>query len=245
MSALALRVIACLTMLIDHIGYCTNNEICRIIGRIAFPIFVFLIVNGFRHTSNKGKYALRLTIFALISQIPFSLFSYHRWDVMNGNVMFTLLLGLLCVWSADELRKNQILRWFCWLPAAMVCILYHFGVLQSDYGARGILLALVFYFLDKPTWPYRILTVGGVLISTHYEYLLSLALRLVRGNFTLPWMSHWSALQTFGLFALVCIFLYNGKKGKYPQNPILSKVLQYGFYGFYPLHMLLLWLIMR
>lgn len=247
MSALMLRLIACLAMLIDHIGYGTGDMGCRIVGRIAFPIFVYLICNGFRHTSNRGRYALRLGIFALIAQVPFTLFCYGDIRFDHWNVMLTLLLGLLCIWAADALRKCPSLRWAALLPSIFVCGIYFFGVISSDYGARGILMALVFYFFDGKKWWQRAITVVGVLIAVFYDYIIAWGVAVLKAvlgrGLVTPQLDQWQWLQAFSLGALLFIFLYNGKKGNYPKNPVCAKLLQYGFYAFYPVHMLILWLI--
>ena len=247
MSALTLRIIACVAMLLDHIGYMTGNTVLRIIGRIAFPIFVYLIYNGFRHTSSRFRYALRLAVFALISQVPFTLFSHGTVDFTHGNAMFTLLAGLLCIWSLDALRKIPILRWGTLLPTLVVCGLYYKGIISSDYGIRGILFAIVFYCFDGKTWPKRMLMTVGTLLSVFYGYILSWGVALLKwvlGNgFLLPSMTRWQFLQIFSLGALLFIFLYNGKKGNYPRGRKSAKLVQYGFYAFYPLHQLVLWLI--
>ena len=238
MSALMLKIVACAAMLIDHIGFQYGNMLCRAIGRIAFPIFVYLLCNGFHHTSNKGRYALRLAIFAILSQVPFSLFCYGVLWQSHGNVMFTLLMAFLCLWSAEELRCRRGLRWLAFVPSLAVCALYHFGLLSSDYGAKGILLALVFYCFDGN----RILTALGMLFAVFYTFFLSLAKNLwffVLKQDTLPLqMSQWEMYQFFSLLALIFIFSYNGRKGRGS-----GKLLQYFFYLFYPLHQLALWLI--
>lgn len=247
MSALLLRLIACIAMLIDHIGYQFAIQDFRAIGRIAFPIFVFLICNGYRHTSSRWKYALRLGLFALISQIPYSLFCYNTiWDT-NGNVFFTLFAALMCIWVADRLGKHRVFRWFALIPAAVVCLGYHFGYYYSDYGARGILLALVFHYVDRSTLQGKLLTVVGMTATLFYGYILSigkgLALTLLGRQFSLPTVFWWDTYQLWALCALPFIFAYNGTKGKTPANPVLAKLSQYGFYLFYPLHQLALWLI--
>lgn len=247
MSALTLRIIACLAMLIDHIGYINGNIYYRIIGRIAFPIFVYLITNGFRHTSSRLRYALRLALFALISQVPFSLFCYGSVDFHHGNVMFTLLLGLLCIWSLDLLRKKTYLRLIALLPTLFICGIYYFGIISSDYGIRGILLTVVFYLFDETSIPKRILMTAGALLSVFFDYALSLGIAVLKwalGNtLVLPSMAQWQFLQIYSLGALIFIFMYNGTKGKYPKGRITSKLLQYGFYAFYPVHQIILWLI--
>lgn len=244
MSALILRIIACVAMLLDHIGYIQNNLVLRAIGRIAFPIFVYLICNGFRHTSCRWRYALRLAIFAVLSQIPFSLLCSNSLTYPTGNVFFTLLAALLCIWSTDILRNNQVGKWLCWLPLVAFCVLYKLGYLRSDYGARGIVLAMVFYLFDGKRWWQRLIVAAGCLITVFYNQLTTFAMTLVlERTLALPTLSQWELWQLFSLAALPLIFLYNGKKGPQASNKTLAKLIQLGFYLFYPLHMLVLWLL--
>ena len=248
MSALALRIIACVCMLLDHIGYCFAGrypflEPLRWIGRIAFPLYVFLIVNGFRHTSDRLRYALRLFLFALLSQVPFALM-FHHGDIFGKlNVFFTLLIALLVVWATDELRNRRRTKYLAFLPAVLVFALYYFGWLSSDYGARGLLLAMVFYLFEGKI----ILLFFGMLLSIYYTYPISLGfglLNLLRGrafHFSAP--TAWQLKQLFSLLSLVFIFLYNGKRGSLPKNPAAGKAIQLGFYLFYPLHLLVLFFL--
>lgn len=242
MNALQLRVLACLCMLIDHIGYIWGGSAFRAVGRLAFPLFVFLIYNGYIHTSSRLRYALRLGLFALISQIPFALFLRYDSFWANGNVFLTLLLALLCLWATDEMRNRKILRFFCWLPAVVVFALYFFGYLSSDYGAKGILLILVFYFVGRETLWGKILTVLGMLFAIYYPQFLSLGMSILRGNPVLPEMTWWSWMQMWSLLAAPVIFLYNGQKGPALRHP---KAVQYGFYLFYPAHQLILWALQK
>ena len=243
MSALVLKLIACICMLLDHIGYCWGIGSLRIVGRIAFPIFVYLIYNGYRHTSSKAKYALRLALFALISQIPFNLFGYGTLWSNNGNVFFTLLAALLCLWSVDGMFHHRILRWFSLLPTLAVCLLYYKGILASDYGAIGILMLLVFYFCDRPGAIWKVLTVLGFYCAIYHGQLLQALLSLM-GNTPLPVLSPWWLTQFYAGLALPFIFAYNGEKGTI-GGKTGGKLLQYGFYLFYPLHMVVLWLIFQ
>lgn len=221
MSALWLRVIACIAMLIDHIGYSLNFMPFRVIGRIAFPIFLYLICNGYRHTSSPVRYALRLAGFAAVSQVPFSLFCYNTIWSANGNVFFTLLMALLCIWAADCMMKHRVLKWFSLAPAIVVFALYHFGVLQSDYGARAILMVMVFFLFDGKKPINRVMMCVACLLSVSQQALV----------------------QVYSVAALPFIFAYNGEKGTLPGGRKLGKLVQYGFYAFYPAHLLLLWLI--
>ena len=245
MSALMLRLIACGAMLLDHIGFVCGCGVLRTVGRFAFPIFVYLIYNGYRHTSSPAKYALRLGIFALISQIPFSLFCHYASYFQNGNVFVTLLLALLCVWSADVLKKNRVTKWFCLLPAAVVFGLYYFEIIKSDYGAKGVLMSMVFWALNgKALWK-RLVTCVLVLCVVYYLPILDCVLALIRGNGFLFSLTSWEKTHVWSLLALPLIFAYNGQKGKMPGGKVGAKIAQYGFYAFYPVHMLLLWLIAK
>lgn len=247
MSALVLKIIACLTMLLDHIGYVWGMEPLRIIGRLSFPIFAYLIYNGYRHTSSKLKYALRLAFFAIVSQIPFNLFCYGTLWYNNGNVFFTLLAALLCLWSVDAMRRHKVLRWFCLLPALAVCCLYWSGIFVSDYGAKGILLILVFYFCDRKGLGWKILAILGFFCAIYHSYILSsvksLLMMLTGTPRVFLKLGDWEITQAWSVFSLPLIFSYNGKKGPTPRNKILAKITQLGFYLFYPLHMVILWFI--
>ena len=248
MSALSLRILACLFMLLDHIGYCLGGSHplylpLRCIGRLAFPIFVFLIVNGFRHTSNRPRYALRLALFAAVSQVPFALFCGQKTYFSNGNVFVTLLICLLVLWATNALRRQKWLKWFAFLPSLAVFALYYFGLLHSDYGAKAILMTMTFYLFDGK----YILTAAGMLVSVYNGRLISLGfavLHLLQGrDVSLTPLSRWEWAQLCSLAALVPIFLYNGNKGRSPKSPAAAKAGQLGFYLFYPAHLLLLWVL--
>ena len=241
MSALLLRLIACLAMLIDHIGFQYNIHLFRCIGRIAFPIFVFLLCNGYRHTSSRLRYALRLGIFALISQVPFSLFCYNSLWHSNGNVFVTLFLSLVCIWTADRLLRSKNLKLLAFLPTLLICGFYYFGVLASDYGIRGILFALTFWFFGKQEGKKPGCILAGMLLAIYYPFLLQ-CVRWALGG-AAPVLSSWEVTQIYSLLAIALILLYNGKKGSTPGSPVLAKLTQLSFYIFYPAHMLILWLI--
>ena len=247
MSTLVLKIIACVTMVLDHIGYTWGIDWLRLVGRLAFPIFAYLIYNGYRHTSSKWKYALRLALFAITSQIPFSLFCYGTLWHHKGNVFFTLLAALLCLWSVDCMGRHKILRWFCWIPTAVICALYIKGILVSDYGAIGVLMILVFYLCDRKGLGWKLLTIVGFLCAEYHMYLISCArsvvFLLLGKTCSFPVMSDWQATQVWALLSLPLIFAYNGRKGPSPKCKPIAKLLQLGFYLFYPLHMVILWFL--
>ncbi len=284
-SAFTLRTLAIVCMLIDHIGFCLPQApfapAFRIIGRLAFPVFVFLIVNGYRHTHSKPKYALRLGIFALVSQIPFTLmikqiskasarnavigivrplfgapFSVNSLkylnggtpavteNVFNGNVFFTLLFSLLCLWFAAELwKKGKFWRVVAFVPAILVCGLYYFGYLRTDYGMRGVLLALVFYFFDGKKILTVICSFVALFAPTLIGYGINLLDMLLGRDYAFVLPDDWTMQGAFALLALIPIFLYCGKKGYSPKSKAGAKALQIGFYLFYPVHMLVLWFL--
>ena len=165
LSGSALKTIAIICMFIDHAAYilypvlailrtsvtvlgraCTLYWIMRKIGRLAFPIFCFLIAEGYQNTRSKGRYALRLLIFAIVSEIPFNLMSsrnmLHQGD---QNVFFTLFLGLLLIHLFASLSSE----FWKYLTMSAVCVLAYF--LKADYGLNGALLVFMFYlFRNMP-----------------------------------------------------------------------------------------------
>lgn len=110
MSSFVLKIIAVLTMFIDHLGYIIWGRVTffNYIGRLAFPIFAFQISEGYLHTRNLKKYFLRLIIIAIISQIPYSLFlSTYLNDYISPNIFFSLISGLLSITIYDKLKEKD------------------------------------------------------------------------------------------------------------------------------------------
>ena len=221
-----LKIIAILTMLVDHTGAILFPEqmIFRNIGRIAFPIFVFLIVEGFYHTRNIRKYEIRMLIFALISEIPFDLaFSSQILEFTYQNVFFTLFLGLVMLDVIRTIQKK--------MPAAgtaaeiLILILFMAAAyfLKTDYDAGGILLIYAFYKLrGRPLWQ------TAVLLAVSYVFF--------------------GLVECPSVIAMVPIFLYNGKRGfgkdgvySGGRNGVGAAAVKYAFYLFYPGHLLILY----
>ena len=236
LSGATLKWIAIITMLIDHIGAALlyglararhrwGSGVCsqafysatRIIGRLAFPIFCFLLIEGLFHTRSRWKYLLRLGVFALISEIPFDLAFNSGWlDFKGGqNVFFTLTLGLVACAAWDWLSKGNDPHCnpLCGIGAILAVAAAYWGAMQlhTDYGGLGVALIFVMYILrDKPFA--RDLMAGGV---------LCLMFKLSG--------SHW--IEVFAVLSFPLLHLYNGQRGR--QN-------KYFFYLFYPVHLLLL-----
>ncbi|RFZ77013.1 hypothetical protein DS742_20455 [Lacrimispora amygdalina] len=233
-SGNTLKMIAVITMLIDHIGavviengilkyqnpllmqtilatpagarWSAIDFVLRTIGRIAFPIFCYLLVEGFLHTRDIKKYGIRLFAFALISEIPFDLAVFNSWFHPGyQNVFFTLFIGLwVLVWyqkaMGDPLRQFLAIGVGCGVSI----------LLKSDYNIYGI-----------------------VLILTIYVFRNNKKLQTVFSGITAALISV-SCLGA-GALALLPIHMYNGKKGE--------RNLKYLFYWFYPFHLILLYIL--
>lgn len=228
-----LRTVAIVFMLSDHIWATTMSfgNWMTYIGRMAFPIFAFQIAEGFVHTKNLKKYILRLLGFAVITEIPFNLFYSSRWfNPYHQNVLFTLLLGLLAIKVIDGARKNKAAKNIALSALWLLLILLASVIGFVDYGFLGMLTVVMFYlFRDFPfAWLLQLL--GMVLINITFFEGLVFPVEIFGKVFEIP-------SQGFAIFALIPIWLYGNRKGK------SSKILQYGFYAFYPLHMLVLYLI--
>lgn len=144
-SGSTLKIIAIISMVIDHCAYflMENGTLLynamRCVGRIAFPVFAFLIVEGFGYTHNRKRYFAQLLVFAVISEVP--------WYLLNGadgthNVMFTLALGVIALAVLEKLKENSILCGVAILSIA--CFATWSG---TDYEWRGILIIVVFNLL--------------------------------------------------------------------------------------------------
>nr|MCR5748437.1 conjugal transfer protein TraX [Lachnospiraceae bacterium] len=152
MSGTALKCIAALSMLLDHVGAVLFPEVIwlRYVGRIAFPIYCFLIVEGFFHTRNLAKYMMRLLIFGLISEVPFDL-AFHGTVIYTDyqNVFWTLLLGLFAISFMSLVTiKNSILRLL-----VQILIAVPFGVgaelMHTDYRWIGVAMISIMYLFRR------------------------------------------------------------------------------------------------
>lgn len=234
-SGFTLKMIAIITMAIDHIGAIivenmaaqkqaqalwTLDSWLRGIGRLAFPLFCFFIVEGFHYTHDRRRYAVRLGIFAVISEVPFDLaFNGGPFNIYDNNVMWTLLLGLLSIWALNTFFR-KIREKFSGAPAmgleilsiaavTLVADLIEEFILNSDYGIGGVVAIIIMY-----------------LLGTHKLIGFALAviwLGLACGH------SEWYALAD-----LVPLYFYHGRQGR---------KMKYFFYIFYPAHLLIIRLI--
>lgn len=228
-----LRTIAVLLMLSDHIWATAMSfgDWMTYIGRMAFPIFAFQIAEGFVHTKNFKKYALRLLGFAIVTEIPFNFFYSSRFfNPYHQNVLFTLLLGLLAIKVIDGIKKDRSGKNIALSVLYLLLILLASVIGFVDYGHLGMLTVVMFYLMRDFPFAWLGQLVGMILLNITFFEGLVFPVEILGKTFEIP-------SQGFAVFALIPIWLYGGRKGK------SSKALQYGFYAFYPVHMLVLYLI--
>ncbi len=226
MTATGLKWIALLTMLIDHTAVALVSSrtqadlywMMRLTGRLAFPLYCFLITEGFTHTRSVKRYALRLLIFGLISELPFNMLLSGEWlSRRYQNVYWTLLLGLLAIWGAEFIqeRLHRLLgesdraRITAFIPALCWCAVLAAAaeVLGTDYGWTGVALICVLYFLRQ--WKMTSLVVGYIVLLVGAG----------EAEFT-------------AAISFILMYYYNGRKGE-NRHPLF-------FYAFYPAHILVL-----
>lgn len=225
LSGFWLKIIAIVTMLIDHLGYTLfpQHTWMRYIGRIAFPIFCYLITEGFVHTKNVKKYSFRLFLFAIISEIPYDLAFYRKifyWE--QQNVFFTLLFGLLCLIIIKE--SKQLLVKLIGV-ASLVLVAEFFG---SDYGGVGVSFIIIFYLYRNNSIMRAI--AFFIINSIIFSRLLS---------FSYPWEMNTLFeffIQDYAILSLLPIEMYNGKRGYR---------MKWSFYLFYPIHLLIIYGMIR
>ena len=219
MSSFALHIWAMLLMLCDHLQLTLLPDlpVLRCIGRLAFPLFAFMAVEGYLHTRSLKKYLLRLLMLAVISEIPFDLLvSGSVFDPMHQNVIWTIILGLCCIRAFENISAdlNKMLSAVVIIASLAAAI-----IARVDYSSAGVLTLLAFYAFRGNTVRCRLMQ------------LLSLAfinLVLLGGiGFAFPY-------QALAVLSLPIIWLYDGSQG--PHNGFIKAA----NYLFYPAHMLIL-----
>lgn len=228
LSTSALKLIACVSMLVDHItkfhfhnfknvsvawptatlfsiaGKAISfHGLLLVLGRFAFPIFVFLLVVGFEKTRDRKKYGIRLFILALLSEIPFNLMMCHRLTYPVQNVIFTLFLGFLGLCAMEYFKGKPLFRY-----GSIVVFFLIARFLRVDYGSAGFCFILLMYGLRnlKP-------------------------IQCVVSSTLLP-------MKASVFLSFMVIYMFNGKKGIFQ-----SAFWKYFFYAFYPLHMLIIYFL--
>jgi uncharacterized membrane protein YqaE (UPF0057 family) len=216
-----LKIVAATTMLIDHIAVIFVNrmpfdvyEQMRIVGRVSFPIFAFLLVEGFFHTRNRINYLARILGFGIAMIFALAVMSSFGIQVpVIVNIFITLGLGFIAIWVIDYFwDQSKIIAIFCTLG-----IILFADALHADYGAYGVGLIVLFYCLHGQK---TLMTLGFTLLT-----ILSVSFDYMRYEYA-------SFTQLYAIVAVIFLVMYNGEPGKYR--------FKYFFYFFYPLHFIVL-----
>ena len=227
-TSFGLHLLAMGLMLCDHIclALMPDRVWMTCVGRLAFPIFAFLVAEGFVRTRSRARYARRLLIFALVSEVPFDLLAAGRPVYpFHQNVLWTFLIALGCMqlleWAKADSRPaarfvvsaGAVLGGFLAGTAFMV-----------DYFGPGVWMVLVFYFFRGNGWRQRL---GQLLCLLLLNGWLLAGQTVLLDGLALP-------IQAFAVLALPFIWLYRGRQGPH------GRTVRWLFYGFYPAHLLVL-----
>lgn len=236
-STATLHILAMALMLMDHLWatLLPAQEWLTCVGRLAFPIFAFMAVEGYFHTHDFKKYALRMLLFAVISEIPFDFMYGGTWFYpVHQNVIWTLLLGLLGINIMETARKKRKKWAFILISVIVVIVGAALGTLcMLDYYGTGVLTIFIFYFFYGRKW-WCLLGQIVALYWVNVELLGGLVypIQLFGMEFEL-------CQQGLALLSLIPIWLYRGRQGYH------SKPFQYLCYAFYPVHMAIIVLVLN
>lgn len=231
MTSFHLKIIALITMFIDHIGYVIfpNHFWLRYIGRIAFPIYAFLISEGLKKTSNIKKYLINLLMLAVTSEIFYDLcFNKNISLFYKTNTVYTLFIASLSIYLYNK-NYNNITKYLSLLLGLSISY-----ILKTDYDILGVLLIFIFYFLHNK---YQYLIYGIIWVNIKYLSNISYILKYIfNKNIYLPniYVINSLGLYLFTIVPFLIIMFYNNKKGKN---------LKYTFYVLYLLHLFILYII--
>jgi hypothetical protein len=229
MSSFALKILAMTAMLIDHIGaafepYMPHSVylLCRTAGRLAMPLFCFMIAEGLFHTRDAKKYLLRLALFAMVSEVPFDLLFNGVWlEFSSQNVGFTLFFGFMCIMMFDSFAaQGRKLEALLSVLAAVLAV----AILRSDYTVYGVYYIFIFYyFRGRPRGRAAALAAGALLCAA--EFLFA----------TGDWK--FALIISATSAAAIPIAFYNNERGRD------GRAMRSALYIFYPLHMTLLYAV--
>lgn len=219
LSGNALKIVAMIAMLIDHIGYYLFPQIrvLRYIGRLAFPIFAYMIAEGCIYTRNRWRYFGNVAALGILCHIPLTAAKGIRY-IRSLGILFTFAASIFTIICIETLRKDERLRRR--IAAAVILFgivcgvvilpeVFHISIVSFDYGAPGIALPVLLYYLkDKRL---KLLGTAAILLLIAYRS---------------------GAWSYFSLASLPLLALYSGKRG--------TARLKYLFYIFYPLHLVTL-----
>jgi hypothetical protein len=206
LSSNILKIVACISMLLDHIGFIFFPQyiIFRILGRIAFPIFAFMIAEGCFYTKNKLKRLLVMSSFALIMQIGLYMFT----GMTDFNIFIHFSLSIIVIYLIDyieeKIKNKQLIFAIITTLATILLLAYlywfseNYNYLYSNYGIFAIIMPVALYVIKK--YLPNINHIVCVPVICIFMYLMLLKIKF-------PY-------QLYGMMSCLFIILYNGKKGK-------------------------------
>lgn len=233
-SAFTLRIVAMIAMFCDHaaktILNSTDINLLLIVGRLAYPIFAYQLVEGYFHTKNLGAYVRRLCIFAVLSEIPFNLMvGGALFYPAAQNVLWTMLIGIGVIYGIERMRRLETMSLSTMGMIFVIVLCGDFAATygMTDYAGPGVLMIVLFYCSRCVKYRYLVELFGMVLVN---GCLLIGPFEVLRiGEYEITY-----SLQSIAILALLPIWLYKGKQGYH------SRWFQTFCYGFYPLHMMVL-----
>lgn len=231
LSGSTLKIIACIFMVIDHIGlvFFPDNDIFRILGRLAFPLFAFFIAEGSRYSRHK----LRRFVLIFLIGVLFLAFYYIYGGVIYGNIFLTFAVSILadsCLFeckkaSLDGSRPLCSFLLFIGFTAFIVALYFLYGAIRFEYGFFGMLLPAII----------NLTNFKGITRQSHIKKLDNHFVRLLLTFFGMIFLSfngNLGIIQFYCLFTIIPLLFYNGKPG--------TKKLKYAFYIFYPAHLIII-----
>jgi hypothetical protein len=239
LSSAQLHIIAMSFMLIDHAmkSVVLVDSWIFLLGRLAFPIFAFMVAEGYYHTHDVRKYAGRMLIFAIISEVPYDLlWTGQPFEFADQNVIWTFFIALICMYTIDVVKSKRKKGLSIIASIGITIIGFVVGMLMAvDYGGTGVLMVLLFYFLRDNTWKDRVIQL--VAMAFLNIQVLGTSGNIIDINIGGSTMEF--PMQGFAVLALIPIWLYHGRQGYH------SKGFQYFCYAFYPVHLTILVILAR
>lgn len=229
LSACALKILACLFMLLDHIGVMLLPDVLwlRIVGRLAYPLFAYFIAEGCRFTKNKTKRFLSVFILGVVCEAVYMLSGAPYY----GNILLTFSASILLIYLLSAVKHSYALSkvrftlMLCAFLLSLVAVYFYCEYVGLEYGFFGVLApVLVVAFDDIEALSDKLYS--KINRQTVSLFMFSLGLLLI------TMFENVLSCQIWSLCAVLLLMLYNGNRGKYS--------FKYGFYLFYPLHLLIL-----
>ncbi len=190
-SANGLKIIAMIAMTIDHMGLILfeNNEIMRIIGRLAFPIYAFFIAEGCRYTKDKSKYFLRVLLIGLVCQVV-------AWIYQKNaplNILLTFSVSIALTYLLNEAKKSARCKFYFAAAVIVFYIVSEFLLsinINFDYGFWGVMLPVIISFSDKKEERLVLALLGLCFVALSIK-----------------------GIQWYSLISMCLLMMYNGQKG--------------------------------